>query len=611
VSAQFGHVDNKFQLPNSRGEHIPSNLTTKEFIDLCRDVVDRREMSWLQVAGYGLDAIDFGGNGLFPTVVLVDSVAIDLSLFWNLRMASISALPAIVVPVPAADAVRPEVLDSLAGWVTSINRFARDTNQLFVISGSAGVDLQSSVARQLQDRLRGEPERTVQVRNMDNVPVVLAFESEKTLDVDITNNEFSWQPPRPAVADHLNRSETWVVDLVKDLQTNRMPQDLSLPPRASATDVLNAPFPPWISFSHIPKLGFGLDSINVLCSTRDEFNRQYLPTPTELLEAIVREHGIELRHDEKRTCYLPAFELLGKPKDVARTFTGQRWLVLKELLKGPARTDEIQGRAKLGSGKISDAARPQLHDEIFRLLSPVVRPVVEQRFNHWWDDDLPGDTKLQSLLEHWSDKSIVRRKWRLGPCKGCGNSYWEDHIDITQPVLCPGCGGRLILKSSVPLGYEMNPMLKHAIEEGIVPVALVGRFLENLTRFGFQWIPGVKCRFEKVDHDIDIIACCDGRIVIVECKNLEGVTVDVENWGKKFARFEKLMELAAILKADLLILAALVDSFPEQPVEEAKKAAGNRFGIQFLNRDDLTKGYRGEEPQGLRGQMMITDFCPR
>jgi hypothetical protein len=55
-----------------------------------------------------------------------------------------------------------------------------------------------------------------------------------------------------------------------------------------------------------------------------------------------------------------------------------------------------------------------------------------------------------------------------------------------------------------------------AVREGIVPVLPARRFLSNWTNTGLFWLPGMKFRHQH--GDVDLLACCDGRLVFCECK---------------------------------------------------------------------------------------------
>jgi hypothetical protein len=69
---------------------------TSAFVELATDFVKEWRQSWLDVTAYGLGTAisDQGQPYLSPTIVLVQSPVLDLSLFWNLRTVSDAEIPA-------------------------------------------------------------------------------------------------------------------------------------------------------------------------------------------------------------------------------------------------------------------------------------------------------------------------------------------------------------------------------------------------------------------------------------------------------------------------------------------------------------------------------------
>ena len=91
-------------------------------------------------------------------------------------------------------------------------------------------------------------------------------------------------------------------------------------------------------------------------------------------------------------------------------------------------------------------------------LSPAVRRVSMKRFEKYWRDYYPDDTKLKTLLDLWASQGLV--------------------VQATD-------------------GYTLEPDMHKAIEEGLIPVVLAGDFLHRLTQDGFLWVPGVKYQRER------------------------------------------------------------------------------------------------------------------
>ena len=108
----------------------------------------------------------------------------------------------------------------------------------------------------------------------------------------------------------------------------------------------------------------------------------------------------------------------------------------------------------------------------------------------------------------------------------------------------------------MPIGYTLHRAVRHAIKEGIIPVVLTGRFLQNMTNDGFLWLPGVKYQIRAQQGDIDILACCDGRLVFCECKMLKETSFDSSLSEKIVDQFLKTANLAKKCGANLAVLSA-------------------------------------------------------
>jgi hypothetical protein len=180
----------------------------------------------------------------------------------------------------------------------------------------------------------------------------------------------------------------------------------------------------------------------------------------------------------------------------------------------------------------------------------------------------------------------VSRRWRLGPCPKCGYVSWEQQLTPRRPIRCANCPELLDQTADSPVGYSLDPRLAAAVEEGIGPVILTGRVLRRLTGSGFQWVPGIKYERHGNKGDIDIIASCDGYLVVVECKDRENGTAGEGMW----AHFKELLDVALACRADLAVLATLAEEIPQDWVQRAESIAGEAFNVLFLDRADLDAG---------------------
>lgn len=163
--------------------------------------------------------------------------------------------------------------------------------------------------------------------------------------------------------------------------------------------------------------------------------------------------------------------------------------------------------------------------------------IARERFEDYAGRNIPEKTTLGSLLEHWADRSVLTRCWELGPCSRCNQTHFVERLNIQKPVICSNCGHRILLPERIRIGYSLLKAVGHSLNEGIVPVVLAGRFLLNMTSRGFFWLPGVKYSKGEVRGDVDLLACCDGLVILGECKSLSGTPEDADLWTKVTEQF--------------------------------------------------------------------------
>lgn len=407
-----------------------------------------------------------------------------------------------------------------------------------------------------------------------------------------------------------------MVDLVDEPKKKRSPFELFLPRRRTTVEILNAPSPPTVHHSRVPVYGLGVDAINVHCDNEDELISHWLPTQEEILEELLCSSGLRIRKDEKRACYLPAIRLLGGIQQGSSTLTGKRGTIVQELANGASTVHELKGRLCLGNGRIPELNRDKDFEFLFQQLTPIQKKIGRRRLLHHWRRTLPKDSKVQSLLEHWVSNSLLRRLWRIGPCLTCQTTHHEAKLDVTRSYPCPGCGSSIAIPECLVVEYELQPILKAALREGLRPVALAGNFLKNLTNQGFLWLPGLKYTYEGVDGDLDIVASCDGYLVFAECKLLEQSDPEKIEWSKILDQVRAMARIGRICKADLIVFAALIDNYPSHFRDEISRIAGNDLPIEALDRQELEKGHRFikdeivpvERPLSLRN--LIPDRFP-
>lgn len=600
VAAAFGHCELGFvrslHIPRENGGYVDKSTSCADFISHCRNAIQWR--SWLDVTSLGLAPQFHGASWDSPTIVVVDSIVPDLALYWRIRGATLHELPQKVIPVPEAELQEENVLDSLAQWVEAMIPLRMSPSPVLVVSETVSIEVLERLSAELRVRIQ-----EVEVLCCDEhgcyLPSVTLTEGPQTVSVDLSDQVLTWRPPRPALEPYL-QSGTWVVELLRDQRTRRVPGELALPSRRGALDALNAPIPPLLPQSP-RRYGMGFSGLNFRCCRDVEVDRHRLPTSEEVLSSILVENNVTSTRDEKRSLYEPAIRLFGGLPQAAEAFVDPMGSVLEALRNGPRRLDEIMNATKLGNRVLPGLARPEGLESALERESPMMQRIATERFDAYWDLHFPGEAKVPSLLEHWADRGVLRRRWQLPKCSRCGLDGWTDNIDILQPVVCQGCGERLRLPDRVPLGYDLNRVVMRAVEQGLGPVALTGRFLNDFCYQGFLGLPGVKYRWDGRDGDIDFIAACDRHLVFAECKDLAETGTESPTWTYIFHQFQALVEVAEHCDADLVVLAVRAADFPRDWRVRVHELVRGRVKALILDGGILEQGNRFSPGSGMGG----------
>ena len=599
-----------------RDEHQKvDSPTARDFIRIHQDFVDGWKDSWLDAGCFGLRVRYERFPRIDPTIVVVKNLITDLCLFWNLRLAADTDAPAWVIPLPEACLQDATVRESLREWMSSFKKYGRDTNYCLVTSGSVDKPTLESLAAAIRSSMVGSGVEYVDYESPKrHISTVVPFDHSTIWPVEIYGKTLQIIPPAPKALSVLD-SETWFVDLLRDNQTGRAPEELQLPESPVMPDILNAPCPSAFQDARVPRFGDGCDSINFHCSVTTNIVHLGIPSEAEILEEILRDQGYDVKTDEKRNWYLPVLGRFGGLAKAARDLTGETGKILHVLCSGrtelPRRENsgkqdeceapfspsrhvftvaDIKSRGRLGG---APNALPRWGDELLDSVpdkSDRWRRIAKWRLQQHREQELLEGCFPEAILEHWADREIVPRKWKLGPCKVCKKPSFVDGFSLRKIPKCQHCGRNLQLHSRTEIAYTIAPSVRHALSEGFSTVMLAGNFLRNQTKRGFFWLPGVKYAKNGIEGDIDILACCDGGLVFGECKRLSNTPHDAKAWKRTVEQFIEVATVASECDAKRVFLAAMVEDFPADVRECIQSKLSGGIELLLLGRAELETG---------------------
>lgn len=520
----------------------------------------------------------------------------------------------------------------MKNWLTAFLKYQQQPNYCVVTSTSVSEADCKRYAEVLRGELAGTCFEAVDCESPKNVlPLVVPFERATVWPAQLDRQRLTFVPPVPKTFRGLGASESWFVDILSEASSGRAVKEAQLPESTIIPELLNGPCPPQFPHSIIKQFGDGVDSINARCSSKKEVVNLYIPPPEEVFEELLREHGFGIVPDEKRSSYLPTIQRFGSLHHAASAFSGQAGQVLEVLRFGRLRDaqapvtddgpfsapvvrqpktfliEQIKSIGQFGKGHLSDRHYLDRVEPMFRRSSDRVKRVGMKRFKDYARARVPDEMKLESLLEHWADKSILSRRWEIGPCSQCRKRAFVGKINLHKAIRCPHCGHRVPIGEYTRIGYALNRSVRHSFDEGIVPVVLTGRFLRNLTDKGFFWLPGMKYSSNDTGGDIDLVACCDGHIVFGECKTMPQ---HPQMWDRITDQFLTMADVAIKCEASIAVLSAQVESFPSNVQERIGNELDAKISYLLLNNDDLQRGNRKIERKNAVPWLRLDDLLP-
>jgi len=135
------------------------------------------------------------------------------------------------------------------------------------------------------------------------------------------------------------------------------------------------------------------------------------------------------------------------------------------------------------------------------------------------------------------------------------------------------------------------------IEQGAIPVILTTKLLQNLARNSLLHLAGIRVFDEEMEIDFDILAACDGHLVAVECKDLEGGCSE-ETATEIAEQIERLYQVACDIGVKVVFLSMMTNEKPPILVDTIGQL--NQLdgpSVHLLLLEDLERGYPIKTPQ--------------
>ena len=524
-------------------------------------------LSPLNMTEYGLSSSTDGMAGTlgFNIVLLeVDALAENFSVFWNLRV-SRRMRPNGTVLLPFGILNEGNNLQVLGEWC---NAQITWTNLITLVSASVDADGLSKLRDKLRPLLSGRF-RIECWYDRFFFGRYRTYESKNRDEIRVAGRTLTLRVPKPSWGERARSGMQWVVDI--DLQDPSRVGIGYIPPRFSKLNYLLAREPNFLFQEYYLR-----STRELLCRCVDESTDYVsitLPEDEKLFQTLLVSKGYQPKTTDKCRYAKGMVKLLGSYEEA-------------KILRDP-RVRELLYTMQDGSAFTLDNMK-----QFFKL-----------------GKDLAQLEKMESLVADLALKGILLRGYQL-QCPACDLRHWYGLAEMEETISCAGCLTRLQPPIGAPFCYRLNELFVRGIKQGSIPLLLAILILSNLGHESYLFVPGVKVTKEDKTVDLDILAACNGHLIVVESKDLkQGLTKDTAT-----ELIEQLPDIAAIAQdigARVVILSTLLEE-PSKELDEVIARLVQQYpdlAFRQALRADLERGYLASgEPEA---PMEIQDLLPR
>ncbi len=472
----------------------------------------------------------------------------DLCVFWNLRMCPhVVYKEVIALPI---DLLRSRSnLNILARWC---NENVQGANYINLVSATVSRRRLLGLRNRLKPLLGGRIQLVHIWHDRFGIERFRAFESEHPREATAEDGEFRLAVPRLKLSDVTRSGDQWVLDVdFADRFRSRLGY---VPPRFGGLNRLLFGQPSNLGLPAPDNSPARLAHSRLSYRVRDrtENLHAYLPAAEALFVSLLERKGYSCSTTDK-----------------CRYITG-----IINLFGGYSKADMLQ-----------DGSVRQLLERMCRSgahTADEMRQVLR-----------PGDSArdVSELVQDLARDGVFLRGYTI-QCPACDLTQWYPLQALSEAMACAGCLSAIQPPPEAPFSYKLNELMVRGIQQGAIPVLLTILALSTLARRSFLHAPGIEVRRGGIRTDLDLLASCDGELLMAECKDLrQGCSREsVREIG---STLEELAQIAEHVGARVIFLSSLMEVAPKALASRICRVARRHahLGIHMISGPDLTRGY--------------------
>lgn len=472
----------------------------------------------------------------------------DLCVFWNLRMCPHVVYKEVIgLPI---DLLRSRSnLRVLARWC---NENVQRANYINLVSATVSRRRLLGLRDRLKPLLCGRIQLVHIWHDRFGIEKFRAFESEYPREATVQDGEFKLAVPRLSLSDVTRSGDQWVLDVdFADRLGSRLGY---VPPRFGGLNRL--------LFGQPSNLGFPAPDnsparvahsrLSYRVANRTQYLHAYLPTAEELFVSLLERKGYR-----------------SSTTDKCRYITG-----ISNLLGGYPEADILRDGGVLQLLECMCRSGAHTADQMKQVLKPG-----------------QSATDVSELAQDLARDGVFLRGYTI-QCPACDLTQWYPVLALSETMACAGCLSTIQPPPEAPFSYKLNELMVRGIQQGAIPVLLTILALSTLARRSFLHTPGIEVRRGGIRTDIDLLASCDGELLMAECKDLR------QGCSRESAReiggtLEELAQIAERVGARVIFLSSLTDAVPRALARCVYRVARSHahLAIHIISGPHLTRGY--------------------
>lgn len=185
-----------------------------------------------------------------------------------------------------------------------------------------------------------------------------------------------------------------------------------------------------------------------------------------------------------------------------------------------------------------------------------IEPINFLEITKMYNDPITRSAFLKDMITQKIFSRYVKAE-----CPFCTFKNWFPLNKISEYVFCDGCYEEFLFPiGKIDANYRLNQLFRESFDNnGVIPILLTLYKLKKLCRESFLYTTGLLIyKDKKVVTDIDIACICDGKMILVECKDFEKAPKD-QDLKLSLKQVENLKIIGNKINCDGIVLSSLVD----------------------------------------------------